>query len=996
VPTGASKPEYNSARSGRRSELARGVGSFGRGIGRLPCDLRDPLVLCYLDGKTRDEAARELGLTVACLHGRLERGRKALCEHLTRRGVTFPAALLSAALAGGALGAGPPATVMLYTARAAAHLAGGRGLDRGRVHPKVLALAQEVLRNMHMAKLKLLALVLLGLALLGASAALAAHTALETANDVTEHRPEQEPRSMADAAVPVRFDAFDDPLPFGVLVRMGSLRLRQPASEVMFAKDGKTLTSTGLAHRITAWDAGTGKYLQGRLVEGTQGFDRSATTLSPDGKAVLVWLYNRPSLLVCEVATGKRIGSIELDAGQPPYRAALAPGGKAVAATLGERGKQVLHLWDVATGTERQLLEERGYGEAIAFSPDGKFLAATGYDVLRVWDVATGTLQRNIRWRAQCLVFSPDSKAVAAGCDDGALRMWDVGSGKEQAVLQSSPRYHNFCLAFAPGGKVLAAGGQTGFVLWDVAACKQLHQHPAGRVWSMAFAPDGKTLAVNCGSIQLWDVGTGKQLLVALARAGHSLTVDSLAVSPDGRMLASACYGEGTLCLWDAATGKLLYRMPGHNIACRHTCFSPDGELVASGGSDGFLHLWETATGKERRRLPIEDLQPDRGTHFVDALALSSDGKQLVAATRGSRGYQVNIWDTITGKLLNRRGVASTEFTSFTPDASGMTAGTSEGMAIQDTATGKELVKIAGALDLALIKFSVDGKFLAAVRRQKVDDGATVVSVAEVSTGSEILSIGAPRAYILAISPDNRILVTSDGDVISLWEMATGKELFRQQRHGALPAAPPQAKVGSIAFLPGGRTMATGLQDGTILVWDLTREAATAQDLDSLWADLAGENTPKAYRAVHGLAAVPAKAVPYLKDRLRAIQEVEPKRVERLLADLNSDTFAVRQSAAKELFALGQRIEPALRQALKGTPTEEMRRRIQILLDRFFRELPSGESLRSLRAVDVLERIATVDARQVLEELARGAPAARLTREAQASILRLAKQKAVQ
>jgi RNA polymerase sigma factor (sigma-70 family) len=962
-------------------------------LGRLPGDLRDPLSLCYLDGRTRDEAARQLGLTVACLHGRLERGRKALCERLKRRGITLPAALLGAALAGDPLQAGPPATVILYTVRAAALLAGGRALDKGLVHPSVLSLVHEVLRNMQAAKLKLLAVMLLGLTLLGASAAVTAHAALMTANDVTEHSPEQEPLLKADAAAPLRFDAFDDPLPLGVLVRMGSLRLRQPAREVMFAMDGKTLISTGAEYRITKWDAGTGKYLQGRLIEGTQRFDRSATILSPDGKAVLV--FSRQSLLVSEVPTGKKLGSVVLDAGEP-FRAALAPGGKAVAASINEGRKHVLRIWDVATGTERQFLDDNRGAEAITFSPDGKLLAATGYEVLRVWDVATGKLQRSIRLRAdaECLAFSPDSKSVAAGCDDGTVRIWDVGTGKEQAMLRSSLAYHNFCLAFAPDGKMLAAGGQNGFVLWDVAACKQLHQHPAGSVWSMAFAPDGKTLAVNCGCIQLWDMGTCTQLLVDLARAGHSMEVDSLAVSPDGRVLASACYGEGTLCLWSTTTGKLLHRMPGYKIACRHTCFSPDGELVASGGIDGFLHLWETATGKERRRFPIEELKPEGGWQFVDALALSSDGKQLVAVTRGSQSCQVNIWDTITGKLLKRRKVED-DGSSFTPNASGITARTPEGMAIHDTASGKELVRIAGALDLDRIKFSADSKLLAAVHRQEAAGGATVVSVAEAATGSEILRIETLRVHILAFSPDSRILATSDGDVVSLWEMATGKELFRQQRHGALPAAPPQAKVASIALLPGGRTMATGLQDGTILVWDLARETATAQDLVSLWADLAGDSAPKAYRAVHGLAAVPAKAVPYLKVHLRPIQEAEPQRVERLLADLDSDTFAVRQSAAKELFALGQRVEPALREALKAKPTEEVRRRIQQLLDRFVRELPAGESLRALRAVDVLERIATVEARRVLEELARGAPAARLTREAHASLLRLAKQKAI-
>src|SRR5262249_6103905 len=153
----------------------------------------------------------------------------------------------------------------------------------------------------------------------------------------------------------------------------------------------------------------------------------------------------------------------------------------------------------------------------------------------------------------------------------------------------------------------------------------------------------------------------------------------------------------------------------------------------------------------------------------------------------------------------------------------------------------------------------------------------------------------------MAFSPDGRLLAISDGDVFRLWEIATGKEVFRRERHGDAPGAPAQAPVSTLAFLPDGRGVVTGLLDGTILVCDLTPEAAPARGLEGLWADLAGEDARTAYRAVHGLAAVPARAVAYLKDRLRPVPEVEPQRVRRLLADLDSNTFAAREAAAKEL-----------------------------------------------------------------------------------------------
>jgi WD40 repeat protein len=414
----------------------------------------------------------------------------------------------------------------------------------------------------------------------------------------------------------------------------------------------------------------------------------------------------------------------------------------------------------VAAGTERELLDHKNFDEAIAFSPDGKLLAVGGGmdELLRVWDVATGTLLHRFGKRTDHgLTFSPDGKTLAAWCDDRAVRLWDMATGKEQAALRTT---FGLCLAFAPDGKVLAVGGLDGVVLWDVAERKELHQLPGGRIWALAFAPDGRTLAVNSGSIQLWDVGTGKQLLAALARAGHGEAVDSLAVSPDGKVLASGSYGEGTLCLWDAGTGRLLHRLPGHNIACRFTCFSPDGKLVASGGHDGFLHLWETATGKEWRGFPIEELEPEGAPPFVDALALSPDGQRLVALTRGAgRGNQrqINVWDTASGKLLKRRKFDGSPFShsSFTPDANGITLRTEGGLAIQDTVTGKELVTIPGVVSLVPIAFSPDGRLLATVRCPVVappagkggkgfpqaDGEVTGVSVAEVATGKEVRPI---------------------------------------------------------------------------------------------------------------------------------------------------------------------------------------------------------------------------------------------------------------
>src|SRR5262249_15079244 len=141
---------------------------------------------------------------------------------------------------------------------------------------------------------------------------------------------------------------------------------------------------------------------------------------------------------------------------------------------------------------------------------------------------------------------------------------------------------------------------------------------------------------------------------------------------------------------------------------------------------------------------------------------------------------------------------------------------------------------------------------------------------------------------------------------------------------------------------------------------------------------------------MRGLSAAPGQAVGLFRDRLRPVVEEPPKRLRPLLADLDSPEFQRRQAAAKELTALGERAGPVLRAALEAGPSPEQRRHIVRILEAL-NAVPSGDSLRHLRAVEVLEFIGTDDVREVLGTLAGGVPEARLTREAKASLQRLAR-----
>jgi hypothetical protein len=195
--------------------------------------------------------------------------------------------------------------------------------------------------------------------------------------------------------------------------------------------------------------------------------------------------------------------------------------------------------------------------------------------------------------------------------------------------------------------------------------------------------------------------------------------------------------------------------------------------------------------------------------------------------------------------------------------------------------------------------------------------------------------------------------------------------------------------------------LATAGYDTTALVWDLTgrrgtrgaAEPLSAQALEECWSDLAGEDATRAYRAEQKLAGVPSQTVTYFSKRLKAVPIGDKARLARLIAELDSEQFPARQKARKELQQLGEQAESALREALQGKLSLEARKRVEELLDKVKPLADSPEGLRSLRAMEVLEHIGTSEAREVLQTLANGASQARLTREAKASLERLAKRR---
>src|SRR5262249_38056265 len=238
-------------------------------------------------------------------------------------------------------------------------------------------------------------------------------------------------------------------------------------------------------------------------------------------------------------------------------------------------------------------------------------------------------------------------------------------------------------------------------------------------------------------------------------------------------------------------------------------------------------------------------------------------------------------------------------------------------------------------------------------------------------------------------SPDGRFLATGDeGGAIRLWDAVTGNERAYLAGHGNA--------VTALAFSGDGRFLISGSADTTALVWSLRgldrsipppTVALTSAELDTAWSDLAAD-AEQAYRATWLLTAAGRPILPTLSEHLRPLTTVDTLRLARLIGELDSASFNTRQRASAELAEMGEAATAALREALADRPSAEVRRRVERLLEAIVEGELTGDQLRGLRAVEILEHLGTPEAVRMLEGLGRG-PSARLTREAEAAVRRL-------
>jgi len=606
-------------------------------------------------------------------------------------------------------------------------------------------------------------------------------------------------------------------------------------SAVSLSPDHSMLAVAAADGTLKVWNVanpGRPRLLGKPLIGPNAGLPLDTTMFSPDGKllaaagdegSIRIWDMTSPAHPVERPALSGPRGGVSVLA--ISRRGLLAVGGA---------DSRIL-LWDIRGQYAAQpvavLAGLRGPAHALAFSPDGRLLAAAGADhSVRLWNVtgpsrpaAAGPPQTVPGTAVTSLAFSPSGHQLAAGDSSGQILLWDVTrSGQTRPTgppMGGDDRAVN-AVAFSPNGRSVAAGGDRQAAVWNLASrsltatlphpqkvtslawdgSKQLITGGGDglvRAWALpspvlltgsqvntvALSPETGLLAAGGNQLQLWDPRT-RQLLAAQPAPGTGRQVSAVAFAPHSPLLAAG-YSNGTFRLWDARRGLVPVSKPVRASTLnliQSLAFSPDGKVLATGSDDGTLRLWDVSSpGRPRQLATLRN--PDLS--IVLSVAFSPDGKVLAAA---STAYVTRLWNVTDPHHPYRLGRPLTG-----PSSSASS-----------------------------VAFSPDGRTLA------IGSADQTVRLWDVSAPGQPRRLGkpltGPNGYVssVAFSSDSRTLAAGVTDgTVWMWNVRT-------------PARPsllatlsgPARQVDSIAFSASGGTLAAGSADGTVRLWQTAPQAA--------------------------------------------------------------------------------------------------------------------------------------------------------------------------
>jgi WD40 repeat protein len=833
-------------------------------------------------------------------------------------------------------------------------------------------------------------------------------------------------------------DAFGDPLPKGAIARIGTTRYRVTANEnppllspdgtllavpgkdvgleiwevpawkkrlelgknlagdvlryfsYAFTADSKTMVAyDGENGRIELIDLRTGKVRKKLSLAAERGFGPSSVlAISRDQKTLICGgntAKNTMEVLVWDLVKDKLKHAITLlDSAQGPLGGfALSGDGKQLAHVYyvkpgmgmdgGNLPPSLIEFWNLETGKLIRKIDPVRPILQWAFSPDGKLLAiCSDNPALRIYETATGK-DLNIRLRRsdahRAMAFAPDGQSLYLSEEDGRkISQWNALTWERITSFAVPTPCALEQLAFAPQGAMRGlCCVDKAIVLWDVANGKVLSPvgMPSSAVTNVSFTPAGE-LFVMCKAdyASWWDPRTGRnkreQPLLGKDLGESAPQVYEVLVAPDGELCAY--FTESFFSVHDTKTGKRLYDEKKDCLT--GVAFFDQGKRIASIREETVC-LWHSRSGRDYARFQVplnRHEQPRR-------LAVSPDGKRFAINVCDPKQDRIVLWDNEQKKLLQEWSADGPARTmTFSLDSNWLAIGGPQAwLQLSRVGNGNRHVPlkvIEADLDVTDIVFSPDARQLACV-------------------------LGAPLQAAAACTCAALEPAETDAGKIFIYEVASKKVRLVLPGHAG-------SVIHRLAYSHDGALLASGSADTTALVWraglrafaELRNEPEASA---TAFAKMAGADAKAAFQAMIQLAQMPKEAVAILEQKIAPAEKPDTggRTPAQWIDDLASANFAVRNKASAMLQRLGPDAENAVRAAAAKPRGLEVKRRLEELLERIAtRELTAPEILQ-VRAVEVLEAIATPEARALLQRWSAGDDGAVLTEEAKRTLARL-------